>query len=236
MLARNILNVVGYPLHNHVLCSSVRSPSPCPLKIATPVASYKYFMACSSFYTQVSEFSTAINTNGLVFPSMGVYIIWKWDCPISRGDILSPEKETHSSDYDSDPEDVAALAEYSLVFKCIGSTKDQRYQHALKAARDCGHYSVPVRLVHETNNPHDARALAFACQIEGIPYTIGYVVSELLEEVHTAINNNNIISVKFSWIRYITDWTKSGPGFYAGVEITKKGPWSQTATRSSSTR
>ena len=38
-------------------------------------------------------------------------------------------------------------------------------------------------------------------------------MSELLEDVHDAINAGSIISVQFAWIRYITDWSRSGPGF-----------------------
>ena len=89
---------------------------------------------------------------------------------------------------------------------CIGSTKSQQYQNALNIARDliAEGQDVPVKLVNEVTNPHPK------------PRTVGYVVNELLEEVHAAIG---IISIKFSWIRYITDWTKSGPGFFAGVEI-----------------
>ena len=78
---------------------------------------------------------------------------------------------------------------------------------------------VPVSLKHEPTNPYDGQALAFVCQINGKPYTIGYVVSELLDEVHAAIRDKNILSVKFAWIRYITDWTRSGPGFFAGIEM-----------------
>ena len=96
-------------------------------------------------------------------------------------------------------------------------------------------HDVPVKLIHETSNPRDARALAFVCEINGKFCTIGYVVSELLEEVHAAINSNSIVSVKFSWIKYITDW-RSGPGFFAGIQIKKKGPWSLNAIRCASTR
>ena len=60
--------------------------------------------------------------------------------------------------------------------------------------------------------------------------------SELLEEVHAAIKEKKIISVKFSWVRYITEWSHSGPGFFAGIEIRKKGPWSLTAIGSASTK
>ena len=171
-----------------------------------------------------------------------MYIIWKWHCaaPDSGSEIESPKEDTQYSTEDngSDPEDAAASVPHALVFKCIGSTKSQQYQNALNIARDllADNQAVPVTLFHEKNNPRDPRALAFVCEINGKSRTVGYVVSELLEEVHAAISDDIIISVKFSWIRYITDWTKSGPGFFAGVEIKKKGPWSPNAIKSASTR
>ena len=74
------------------------------------------------------------------------------------------------------------------------------------------------------------------CQLDNKPYTIGYIVSELLDEMHTAIQAGKIVSVKFSWVKYITDWTRCGPKFFAGVAIERIGPWSPQAIRSASTR
>ena len=48
--------------------------------------------------------------------------------------------------------------------------------------------------------------------------TIGYVVSELLDEVHNVMDNGRIISVEFAWISYVTDW-RSGPAYFAGIII-----------------
>ena len=74
------------------------------------------------------------------------------------------------------------------------------------------------------------------CQIDGEHRTIGYVVGEVLEEVHTALDSGSVLSVEFAWVRYITDWSRSGPGFFAIISIEKRGRWSETAVRYSSTR
>ena len=67
------------------------------------------------------------------------------------------------------------------------------------------------------------RALACVChKIEGERHTIGYVVSELVEEVHSAIDSGTILSVEFAWVRYITDWSRSGPGFFCWNKYRKK--------------
>ena len=76
---------------------------------------------------------------------------------------------------------------------------------------------VPVKLVPEPLNPHDAGAIAFVCELNGKSHTIGYVVGEVLEEVHAAIDRSKILLSEFAWISYCTDWSRSGPGFFAGI-------------------
>ena len=116
--------------------------------------------------------------------------------------------------------------------------KRTNHQLALQSARKLisDGETVPVKLVHDQYNPWDSKALAFVCKIRNKDHIIGYVVSELLDEVHRAISRNEIVSTEFSWVRYITDWTKSGPGFFAGIKITKKGTWSRLAIQHSSTK
>lgn len=96
---------------------------------------------------------------------------------------------------------------------------------------------VQVRLSPEPSNRYDSQAIAFECQLSGKSKweKIGYVVREALTNVHNTLQKREIQSVKFSWIKYITTWTRSGPGFYAGVEISKEGSWSEEVMRSSST-
>ena len=84
------------------------------------------------------------------------------------------------------------------------------------------------------------RALAFVI-FEGEHHTIGYVVSELVEEVHSTIDSGSILSVDFAWVCYnITDWSRSGPVFFffffAGISIAKRGRWSDAAVQYSSTK
>ena len=57
------------------------------------------------------------------------------------------------------------------------------YETALRRARDSSlnGCNVPVQLVDEASNPCDSRAVGFKCELDGKWYTIGYVVSELLE-------------------------------------------------------
>ena len=188
---------------------------------------------------QVSDF---VHTKYDRFPPSGVLVVWKWNVVAheSESDGYSTEEVVETSgDESPTTEDDLALSSHVLTFKCMGVTKSPTYQTALRRAQDLlfSRQVVPVRLVHEPNNPRDARALAFVCQFDDSPQRIGYVVSNVLDEVHAALNSSSIISIEFSWIRYITDWAQSGaPAFFAGIKIKKKGRWSDNAIRFSSTR
>lgn len=61
---------------------------------------------------------------------------------------------------------------------------------------------------------------------------IGYVVNEALSDVHQALSENSITSIRFAWVKYKVQWKT--PGFYAAINITKQGKWSQTVQSSSS--
>ena len=70
--------------------------------------------------------------------------------------------------------------------------------------------------------------------MDGQWYRIGYVMNEILEDVHQSLARNEV-GVKFSWVKYITHWP-SGFGFYAGVDVSKRGYWPPAVVRSCSTR
>lgn len=97
-----------------------------------------------------------------------------------------------------------------VMFKCIGAT----HCSLLQSGED-----VPVRLTPEPNNPRDSQAIAFECQLKDKKWRIGYVVREALEETHKALNNRDILNFRFGWIKYATDWFRSGPGFFAAMKI-----------------
>ena len=125
-----------------------------------------------------------------------------------------------------------------MIFKCIGSVRDAACQEVLRTARDRLQegFTVQVRLTPEPHNGFDSEAIAFQCNLDGQWKQIGYIVREALPEVHAALKDNSITDVKFSWIKYMVNWTRSGPGYFAGVEISKKGRWGSAVILSSSTR
>ncbi len=162
----------------------------------------------------------------------------------------SSDSSNHSSDedphYSSDDVDdnspsgagTSPTVMHTVKFKCIGVTLDTSYQSVLRRARDIrsARVYVPVRLQPEPHNPVDAKAIAFVCEVDGKWQRIGYVVTQVLDEVHDALQTRKIISVRFAWIKYISDWTRSGPGYFAGIYITRHGNWSSNVTFYASTR
>ena len=125
-----------------------------------------------------------------------------------------------------------------IVFKCIGATRDKKQQEALEKAFDAreNRESVPVKIEPEPTNPHDSKAICFKCKVDETWHRIGYIVKEVLDEVHQALRENKIIYVRFAWVKFLLHWTRCGPGFYAGISIARKGEWSQRCVQSASTK
>lgn len=63
--------------------------------------------------------------------------------------------------------------------------------------------TVPVRMRYEPTNIVDARAVVFECLLEEKWVKIGYVVRDILDKVHSAIDNSLILNVRFKWLKYI---------------------------------
>ena len=127
---------------------------------------------------------------------------------------------------------------HTVVFKVIGCTKETQYQNILEQCRDLledGH-SVCVKLSPEPDNVFDPKAIAFLCEVDNKSQRIGYVVKEVQDAVHAALIVNDITNVSFKWIKYITDWYRCGPGFFAGVYVTKRGAWPSIVVRAKSTK
>ena len=165
---------------------------------------------------------------------------WSWINPDNiSSDSDSCESNTVSLDSSkSDSEQVLNSAcLHTITFKCIGSVKNLAYQSAL--AQVSKHLSrgetVPVKLLPEPLNPVDTQAVAFLCELNGEWKQIGYVVREALNDINEVLKKQLIVDTRFNWVKYITSWKRSGPGWYAGIDITIKGQWS-AAVRSSASR
>ena len=201
---------------------------------------------------QVEEFANEVScvTSMRLIQGSGVFVIWDWRWESELGSsiwsaVTTVEESVCESDH-RDGEEASSDSDVSneegrshtLTFKCIGATRDEAHQIALRRARDRMEEGlvVSVKLQAEPDNIKDANTIAFMCLLDDSYVRMGSVVSKLLDEVHEAMNNNTVLDVKLSWIKYLTNWTFSGPGYFAGINITKKGTWSSKAIQSSSTR
>ena len=48
------------------------------------------------------------------------------------------------------------------------------------------------------------------------------MVSEVLNAVHQALHNEEIVLVQLEWVKFITHWSRPSPGWYCGIMIKKK--------------
>lgn len=192
---------------------------------------------------QVAEFATEVKqVKTMKVRSDGVLVIWKWEwvvnpekqqdsesCNSPQSDSFCEEVETGGEDEESEETSASSACTpsitHAIVFKCIGAVRDKMSQRTLRVVRDRidKGYTVPVKLQPEPDNFWDPKAIAFMCNVDEKWTRVGYVVSELADEVHEAIARNQIISVKFAWVKFMTRWEH---GMYAGIEIRRNGQWS----------
>lgn len=173
-------------------------------------------------------------------------VIWDWEllsCDSENTEESAECESDYNSDekHQSDPEDDQRhkpASRHTVTFKVIGCTKEPQYQSTLLWARDSLEQggNVKVELTPEPSNPYNPKAIAFRCLKDGSFIRIGYVVNEIVSDVHNALVNNEVVAVEFKWIKYVCDWTRSGPGYFAGVDVTKVGRWPAAVVRAASTR
>ena len=195
-------------------------------------------------FLQESEFSKSVDTIGYhFFEGNQVFVIWEWEWLDSDSESNHSEDDQETDDFDAtdsnddddeEDEDKIPAITHSVTFKCIGSTKEARYQEVLALAKQKikKGENVQVKLQKETDNPFDANAIAFMCKAGGDWERIGYIVSEALPDVNEALSKKKIIKVYFDWIKYIVYF--KNPGWYAGITVTRNGDWSNTVMHSSS--
>ena len=143
---------------------------------------------------------------------------------------MSYPSEEENSDVSSEGhEQELTDNEHTVLFKCIGATRDGQQQSALERANELlrAKRIVRVALFPEPKNPVDAKAIAIKCELDDNGWhRVGYIVREALDDVHLALQANAITSVSFGWVKFRIDFHRSGPGFYAAIAITRKGCWS----------
>lgn len=197
---------------------------------------------------QPDVFASCMNISDMKLTPHGVCVLWEWEW-IEDMELFEPSiGSDEDSDHDSQIETTSTDSEippsgsipipHTITFKCIGATRSTDSQTALKKVSQlhAEGYEVPINIFCEPENPFDSRAIAFRCQFADKWHTIGHIVREALDPVYVAIQNRHIISVKFSWVSYLVSWSHSGPGYYAGIDITVQGRWPREVVKCASSR
>lgn len=127
--------------------------------------------------------------------------------------------------------DICPQVTHTVTFKCMGTTKENKYQENLARVSQLRNQGINVtcRVRPEPNNPFDSKAIAFDCQMDGTWHVIGYVVREALDELHEALKGDKITQVSLAWVKFQLIWR--AVGWYAGINITRSGQWSLTILR-----
>ena len=114
----------------------------------------------------------------------------------------------------------AGFTTHTITFKCMGTTKDADHQVCAASCllRECSDCNLTIQLM-PMPLPLNVRSAM-----------IGSILDMSLVEVHEAISERKIISVKISWIKHLLCWMKSVPGFYAGIDVSLRGSWSSKCT------
>lgn len=169
----------------------------------------------------------------------GLFLIWEWDLIqdhvrsqvdvskfSSASSISSSTSEINDESSTSDRPNSEVDTESTVTFKCIGVTREPTIQTLLQEVRDRRDdgENVPVKLCPELTISFDSRAICFQCYHGGCWKTIVYVVREIIEYVHAAINDGSVTCVEFAWVKYKV-W-KCAPGYYAVNHVTRRGKWS----------
>lgn len=164
---------------------------------------------------QVGELRDNLNLDGFKFqPSNKGLVIWRWkwtdkddmfeytDSSDDEEITVIPEtppavsdeeeqvkEEEKEEDCDGFHLGFSPIVTHTVTFKCMGTTKEDRYQETLACVAQltsAGH-EVRCKLQAEPENPFDSRAIAFRCEVDSSWHTTGYVVKEALDDVHEAL-------------------------------------------------
>lgn len=145
-----------------------------------------------------------------LLPNSDVFVAYAWhwkQSDDSSGEESMDSESVHSSISRTPPplsEDEldfnTGFTTHTITFKCMGTTRDTNHQEVLSAAAAAlkEGKDVPTRLQPEPDNPVDANAIMFECQVDKGWKRIGYVVQDILtfqKRVHGHIHAHALLAL-----------------------------------------
>ncbi len=131
-----------------------------------------------------------------------VFVVWNWNILPPDLPSISTTNSTAAAADDVDHQGIDDVNDQEgVLFKCIGSAKEEQYQKHLAEVNRLHSQGLPieVRVLHEALNRYDSRAIAVQVFLDSQWNRIGYLVREVLDSVHQAMHEDKIVSVKLDW-------------------------------------
>ena len=162
---------------------------------------------------------------------------WQWartsdtsendsNCSDDSGDDLDPPSETDN--------EVSEDVLHSVSFKVLGSPYSVEHPKYLEDAHKLLYErkaDVNAKIVPESSNQHDKNAIAIMLGFDNEWKKVGYIARELTQFLHPLLKHDNITNVSLKHIKFRTTYQKVG--FYATIEITKRGTWEPSVVKAS---
>ena len=123
---------------------------------------------------------------------------------------------------------------HTVPFKVLGSAYFVERQKCWEEAHKLLYerkVDVNAKLVPESNNKYDKNAIAVMLGFGNEWNKVGYIPTELTQFLHPLLNHNKITNVSLKHIKFRTTYQKVG--FYATIEITRRGAWEQSVVKAS---
>lgn len=105
------------------------------------------FVLIFYIHVQIDHFNICVNTEGMMLPDLGIFVVWKWKWLSDNDSNPSGNEESESelecqqehnhylqcdSETESEPEFVLPSQTHIVTFKCIGSTHAVHAQETLE--------------------------------------------------------------------------------------------------------
>ena len=91
--------------------------------------------------------------------------------------------------------------------------------------------NVKAKVVPEPDNPHNKDAISVVLDFGHEWTKIGYIAKELAKFLHPLLKQCSITNVLLKYINFRTSYLTVG--FYATIQITRKGQWEKAVLKAS---
>ena len=164
-------------------------------------------------------------------------VFWTWARPSDTSEIDINSSDDSGDELDSSSEIDNENGEdvlHTVLFKVLGSAYSVEHQKCLEDAHKLLYekkVDVHANLVPESNHTYDKNTIAVMLGFGNEWNKVGYIPTELTRFLHPLLNHNKITNVSLKHIKFRTTYQKVG--FYATIEITRRGAWEQSVVKAS---